>query len=146
MTGSTMCPQDIQRHPFIHIEIPLSLISIKLSITMRPSHLVHCMEPSSDPTEPKTSTGSPSCLLQLKESNCGATCFVARACVFLRGIVEWRQIQFALNRLYLWHIDPMRQKRRGLRAKALREKIPSLTAKLHRSLQRLRPIGSKLCH
>ena len=42
-----MFPQDTHRHPFIHIGILLSCMSIKLSVTMRPSHLAHCMGPSS---------------------------------------------------------------------------------------------------
>ena len=46
MSGSTILPQDTHRHPFIHIGMLLSLMSIKLSATMRPSHLAQCMEPS----------------------------------------------------------------------------------------------------
>jgi len=42
-----MFPHDTHRHPFIHIGILLSRMSIKLSATMNPSHLTQCMEPSS---------------------------------------------------------------------------------------------------
>lgn len=41
-----MFPQDTQRHPVIHMGILLSRMSIRLSLTMRPSHLVHSMGPS----------------------------------------------------------------------------------------------------
>jgi len=60
-----MFPQDTHRYPFIHMGTLLSRISIRLSATMRPSHLAHCMGPSSVNAEAHDAT--PTSLLSLAD-------------------------------------------------------------------------------